>query len=227
MSKKGINRREFVDRTLKIIAAAVGLSTTELSRILSADVKELTQTQKLQRLQKYNIYKKSANEVIKGLKVIIENDKRIFENEYGRITPKITLPRDPKGIIPGGAINHCGVYWVEKGMEFFKDMQSCQAVFSAGGDCGELGWCDPNNCDGQSCGTLVWCEPNNCPGNSCPELETCAPNNQILDESFFEQYQADPYIQHLMVKFKVNTSKDLAAQVNNMLKQRARTMLRR
>ena len=228
MPKEKINRRNFLDKTVKIIATATGLSVAKLDQLLGADENQLGR----QKASQYNIYQKSANTTIKGLKTIIENDRRVFENEFGRITPMVIKPREPyipQDIFPNAPWRGCSVLWFDAMDVLGRGGIGCMAVFTPGGACGLLGECQPNNCNGQACPQLCQCKPNNCPGNSCPNQGNCKPgcacvggNTNILNGPFFEQYRTDPYIQALMQRFGVTDSGALANEVNKMLSQRRR-----
>jgi len=61
---------------------------------------------------------------------------------------------------------------------------------------------------------------NECPEQECPVFMICGTNRQLFGSSFFEQFKADPYVQSLYKRFQVNSSSDLASQVERLLKQK-------
>lgn len=250
MPKDRVNRREFMGRTMRIVAAAAGLSMAELSEILATDFKQLKPKQRPRQSQKYSVYQKSANREIKALKVLIENNKAVFENEYGRTTP----PRQQ--FIPdiGRTGNVCGSHFMGGGVG--GPLDGCGHLFmGVGGQCPVLGIgggentcdgqcvgvgagpsgcngvhltdCGTNKCPRQDCGNLIGCGTNDCSGQKCPKQKSCDKNKQImLSPTLFEHYKSDPYVRHLMERFNVTNSSALANQVQNMLRQRRGMMQR-
>jgi len=237
MEKKDINRRKFMDLTLKTIAASAGLSVAKLNQLLAAESQTLPKTRTVQKVQKYDVYKKSTDAVIKGLKVLIENDRRIFENEYGRLTPMETRPIEPwipEDLRPGDSMLVCPIFWVNNVSDMLEGLLGCGVVFSQGVACPQLVECGGgNNCSGQDCPNLCVCRPNNCPGNDCGNLGSCLPgcgceggNTQILGATFFDRYKNDPYVQSLHDKFNTTDPRVLSLQVNKMLIERRQTIRR-
>lgn len=213
---------------MKLIASAAGVSVFDIENLMGSDGMNGELMQTTQR-QKYNVFQKSAKAEIKALKVLVENNKKMFENEYGRITPvaDMTIKQFPKLNIPdlmGGAFKGCAAHFKD-----FGDLGvvACIANFDANGSCTGLRGCDDgNSCSGQACGNLYTCAPNSCPNQSCPILSSCKPNSQILSGSFYEQYKSDPYIQNLMEQYNVTTSDALAKKLDNMFSQRRASMNR-
>lgn len=209
MTKDELSRRHFMSHTLKMIAAAAGMRVVDLHRLLAQGGEAA-----LGRNPEYSIYQRSANAQIKALKVLIENNPRIFENEYGRITPLEKGYFDGKD--PGSLITLCRIDFFDPG----DIVQTCGAVYGKG-SCPNLRECGNNTCDRQSCPNLKTCGTDECPGQKCPTLGGCGTKvSQVLDKSLFVEFNSDPYVQYLFKKFNVTTAEALAGQVNNLLSQR-------
>jgi hypothetical protein len=194
---------------MKMIATAVGMQAADLRRLLAkgGDAAPLGN-------QEYSIYQRSANAQIKALKVLIENNQKVFESEYGRITP---LEKDYfSSKDPTFLMTLCRIECLDPG----DIVQSCRAVYGKG-SCPELRECGDNTCDRQSCPNLKSCGTDECPGQKCPTLTGCGTKvSQVLDKSLFVEFKSDPYIQYLFKRFDVTTAEALANQVNDLLNQR-------
>lgn len=209
MKKDGLSRRHFVSQALKTIAAVAGMQVADLHRLLAQGADAAPGGN-----PEYSVYQRSANARVKALKVLVENNRRIFENEYGRITPLEKGYFDSKN--PGSLITLCRIEFVDPG----EIVQTCGAVYGKG-SCPELRECGNNTCDRQNCPNLKACGTNECPDQKCPTLGGCGTKvSQVLDKSVFVEFQADPYVQYLFQKFNVTTAEALADQVNHLLSQR-------
>ena len=209
MLKDKLGRRDFMSHVMKILAVATGLSVSEVSRLLTSEGTEIDPDLDIELQQRFNIYQKSSDDEIKALKVLIENNRRIFENEYGRITPITTAE------IQGSIKKVCGVNWIKPG----EMIDVCRAVFSKGGTCGKLKTCGGNTCSDLKCPELETCDKLTCPGLNCPKLGSCS-QLSMINSSFFEKHKSDRYVQHLFERFEVTTSSELATQVKILLDMR-------
>lgn len=211
MPKEKLDRRGFVSATLKIVAALAGMELADFRQLLAENTDGLTSAES----QEYSILQRSADRQVKALKVLIENDPRVFENEYGRITPLEKGYFDPRN--PGSLLTMCRIEWFKPG----GIVDSCKIVYQAGGSCGGLKNCATNACGRQTCGKLESCtDVNSCSGQVCPGFGSCGTNTQSIRSSFLENFKSDPYIQYLFKRFGVTTAQALETQVNNLLKQR-------
>lgn len=88
-SKKKLTRREAMNRVFNLVVLAAGLSTSEATDLL-ARVQKLVRT-------------KAKSKEVKMLKVLIHGSRAVFENEFGRVTPRLTvkdLVKDLKDVPP-------------------------------------------------------------------------------------------------------------------------------
>lgn len=234
MTKIKISRREAMDRLLKIVAIATGMTVTEVKSLLSGQVK-LQQPQK----QKTIIYQKSANKSIKTLKALLENDRAIFENEFGRSTPVRQASSEklfstsqhllPKDRLQQGnfmdhfndMVNDCGRnFGVPGNLPGFDNFICTGTNTCSGQDVGGGSGCaGTNECNGQSCESFV-CSGNDCDDQSCSDFEICENNkSSIISIAELEQFKTDPYIQVLFERYNVKTTTELMAQINRSLNQ--------
>lgn len=236
MSKEKINRREAMDRVMRLVALAAGLSASELSLLLAED-NEGRPPQKLDR--KSIIAQKAANEEIKILKVFVENTLEVFENEFGRVLPVYekpieefltNIPQDMRGQMVNVCGGHfdTGIFKAGKtGLMFCTGSNTCtgQGIGDSipGGEPCE----GTNNCSGQSCPNLTTCPDNTCDDQDCPKLSICGKNKQtIVTAALLERFKADPYVQLLSQEFNVTTAKALAEQISRRLQDLRRGVVR-
>ena len=209
---KKIDRRDFMSQVMRITAIAAGLSVNEV-RSLLASGDDVVANFDASVQQRYSIYQKSSDNEIKNLKVLIEDNKKVFESEYGRITP-IQKVEDPKK--PREYLLICRVEWGGSG----SIIDTCQSHYGKGGTCGKLKKCGNNSCSGQKC-PLHWdCGTHSCSGHECPKFLGCGSVTSSFKETFFDKYKSDPYVQHLFERFEVTSSYELANQVNDLIKMR-------
>jgi len=78
----------------------------------------LSSPQKELKTQKSIIFRRSANKSVKLLKVLVENSRSVFENEFGRMTPVRELPKNQ--ILP--EIKHIFPRMPKLSEQFLKDM---------------------------------------------------------------------------------------------------------
>jgi hypothetical protein len=244
MSKGQITRREAMSHVTKIVAMAAGLSASELSELLSAQIPPPpsgTTTSPV-------LLQQSASDAIKRLKSILENTRTVFESQYGRVTPVQKLSVDqllPKvgSILPKDTIQR------QKYLDQMAGMGSCMVQFLSGaGGSGALGdsvcleknsctgeesggCAHGNECNGQSCPIIFNCAGNNCEGQnacSCPgQDKVClGNNNSIISIDELTASRTDPYIGLLFTRYRVSTVKDLYVQINRVLSQRRLQMVR-
>jgi hypothetical protein len=213
MPEEKFNRRNFMSSTLKFIAAAAGLKLADVQRLLAEDSVGLSSGGG----QEYSVFQRSVNNQVKALKVLIENDPRVFENEYGRITPLEKGYFDARN--PGTLVTLCRIEWFKPG----GTVESCKIVSQAGGSCGSLKNCATNACNRQKCGALESCSDiNSCSGQECPRFGSCGTNSQSIKSSFLESCKSDPYIQSLYKRFSITTAEALETKINTLLGQRYR-----
>jgi hypothetical protein len=242
MPKGQITRREAMSQVTKIVAMAAGLSASELTKLLSAQIPPPpggTTTSPV-------ILQKSASDAIKRLKSILENSQAVFESQYGRVTPvqKVsvnTLLPKLGSILPRDTIQR------QKYLDQLAGMGSCMTQFSSGvaggGALGETVCMDINICAGQESGGCAGtnacigqsCSMFNCGRDGCIGQEACnCPGEQkicgqvvgaVVSIEDLERYRADPYINLLFTRYKVSTAQELSAQINHVLDQR-RQMIR-
>jgi len=167
------------------------------------------------------------------LKVLIHNNRSVFESEFGRITPEYTVKdvkeipatyRDflkqagVKDIIPG--MNVCPIDWMGPGT-----MPVCGThIFGAvsgklsRADCNEDSGCSGSlGCPSFDC-DVAWCSGH----LTCGTGYTCGDvrGGGALTGAFFDQYRDDPYVQALFKEFNVTTSNELAQEIRTMFMQR-------
>jgi hypothetical protein len=207
MDKEKFGRREFMTHLMQVLAVATGLSAVEVERLLGAVSGEGAANLDAALQKSFDIYQKSAKAEIKALKVLIEDNRRVFENEFGRITPIKTQE------IRDSIMKVCGVHWAKPG----EMVDVCRAVYAKGSECGKLKTCGDNSCSGLKCPVLESCETETCPGLNCPNLGSCG-TLSMINGSFFEKFKSDPYVQHLFERFNVTTSDALAVQVRDILR---------
>ncbi len=212
MQKKRFGRRNFMLEVIKIMAIAAGLSVEEVNQLLASGEEIATRLDPAT-IQQYSIYQKSSLGKIKALKVLIEDNRKIFESEYGRITPIIEV-EDPKR--PGEYLRVCRVQFGRAG----DIIDTCGSFYGKGGECGKQKKCGNNSCGGQRCPILNDCGTLSCSGIKCDQLIGCDDVILSITSSLFEEFKSDPYIQHLFKRFEVTTSTALADQVNDLLKTR-------
>ena len=224
MKDKKMTRREAMGRLTKIIAMAAGLSSMQVGRLFG-QVKKPT----LQKLTSI----KTSNKAVKFLKVLIHNDRSLFESEYGRITPVYTVKNvkdipqtyqdflqqaGVKDIIPG--MNVCPIDWMGPG-----NMSVCGThIFGeisgqiSSATCGEDSGCSGGlGCTEHDCQT-AWCTGH----LTCGDGYTCGDIRigGSFTGAFFDQHRTDPYVQALFKEFNVTSSKELAQEIRTMFSQR-------
>lgn len=211
MPKVNFNRRDFMTHIIKVMAVVTGLSVSEVERLLASGSRGIAGNLDPGLQQRYNIHQKSSDDEIKALKVLIEDNRRIFESQYGRITP-IEKKENPKK--PGDFLRFCRVEFGGSGSV----VDSCDSFYGKGPTCPVFTGCTKNNCNGQNCPRFASCGDNICPGQTCPKHAGCSGiNKMILGKSFFEKFESDPYVQHLFERFEATTANQLATQVNDII----------
>jgi len=239
-SNEGMTRREATHKILTVIALATGLSISEVRSLLAADKAILNKTVTVKPSIKVTrplsrtlvIPKKSTNDKVKALKVLLENSVEVFENEYGRSTPVQTGRVDEllvgKTLPPGMAgdiVNVCGTHFDPSGfgsgavgLVGCSGANTCtgQDLTGSGGD-GEPCW-GTNDCNGQSCPKMGICTDNTCEDQDCPKLGICEKNNQSLTTAdFLSDVTNDAYIGLLLQEFNVTTVEALQNLLNDTL----------
>ena len=211
-----VNRREAIGKLTKIMALAVGMGTQGLRKLLAQVPAKKRTGQKRNAI----VMQKSINEDIKQLKVMIENNKRVFANEYGRITPVrqigpgIRLPNKLEGLTGSFCLSFFGDSGVGvEGMDWCIGTNMCNGQDlcpSDEGTPGDVPACDGTNvCNGQTC-HLEHCRKNACRNQTCNGLASCDSNKQAIKACVTDLIEAnrnDPYIQLLFQQFnQVNTA---------------------
>jgi len=177
-----LDRREFIGRVAAIVAASAGMSAFDLEQLLAA---ELGPAQRAQVTQ--------AAGDLKALKVMLSGDVRVFQGEYGRITPVrsvrledvLNASQVKQHPHPDQMGNFCGVNYWQPGDGA---IDVCISQYSAGGTCRQLvpgtggNTCTEQNiggpggqCNDYTFGTT--CPDNTCDGQNCPSLMGCDKNN--------------------------------------------------
>jgi len=242
LAQEKINRRGAMGRVLKIMAVATGLSISEVRSLLFSQVRTRQASK-----QRAVILRKSANKSVKLLKVLLENSKDVFENEFGRSTPfrktaKAKVFVDIQSFLPrnqdmrnnfmdhfADIVNVCGAnFGVPGGIPGVEGFICAGVNTCTGQDVdGGSGCAGTNECNGQSCDSYV-CSGNDCDEQSCGEFDYCENNkSSIIDILEIDRFKADPYIQVLFERFNVSTTAELLAQVNSMLSRRRVELKRR
>ena len=206
MTKEKYSRRDFISQAVKVIAVAAGLSAAEVRRLLGADGGRPSVPG-----EEYSVFQKSAEAKIKALKVLIEDNRQVFENEYGRITPPEKGYFDAKD--PKSLITMCRVAWLQPD----ESVHDCRVVHAPGASCGYLMYCTGNSCGNQQCPRLDGCGQNGCGKQQCPMVNKISGKAEWTDSSFYVQFRSDPYIQHLFRRFRLTSAEELAAQVTQLL----------
>ena len=244
MKEKKITRREAVGRLAKIVAMAAGLSTTQVRRLFGVEpqtTKQLKPIQKATPVQKpiqkapnlQNVKNvRTSNINVKILKVLLHNNRSVFESEFGRTTPayEVTDVQDippsygrfitqlPPDFIQDGSFI-CPVHAAGAGVG--SDVAQCAAGLvcgenfygeGMGSTSGECNYCSVDGCSGH----LVCFPPYECGKVSCGTKLT---SEISLTPSFFNQYKNDPYVQALFEEFNAPTSQVLAQELQTMLQQ--------
>ena len=223
---EGFSRREASKRILKLLAVATGLSVPEVRALLAAGAgaqaaqtptpwfRAAGQPPKLDR--RTIVAQKSAANDVKVLKVLLENNRQVFENQFGRSTAIIQ-----RQINPGKIANVCGVNFGMAGVMdeigggalglICTDINTCTGQDLQGGGCDGM-----NTCSGQSC-SQGQCDDNKCKDQNCG-LGACGRNVQrIVSAEMLTQFRTDPYIQLLFQEFNVTSPDQLAQSVNARL----------
>ncbi len=208
----GVSRRSAMDRILRFVALAGGLSLPQARKLLGAELKTVS--------RKTAPGSPTAS-ALKLLKVKLSgHDKNVFVNEFGRLNPLVEIQ-------PGmGGNPHqlgCTINFGGGIGDFAEDALKCPCMTSCTGNgCegqrvgGPSSECTDNTCDGQFCVELDSCTNNDCEDQNCTSLKDCTGNKQKLVE-LLNQYSTDPYVQNLMNHFSVSTVNDLAVKVNAMI----------
>ncbi len=176
-----LDRREFIGRVAAIVAASAGISAVDHERLLAAELGAAQQAKATQ-----------AAGDLKALKVMLSGDPRVFQAEYGRITPvkavRLENVLDANQVQqhphPDQMGNFCGVNMWQPGDG---SIDVCVTQYSAGGTCRQLvPGTGGNTCTEQSIGGPggycndytfgTTCPDNTCDGQSCPSLIGCDTN---------------------------------------------------
>ncbi len=237
MGEKSLNRRNAMNRMLKLVGVAAGLSSAELRVLLGSQVQRVQTVQRVQD-EKTIIMQKSTSKFVKNLKVMIENSRDVFENEFGRVRPARQMSVDQ--ITP--ELNRI-LRFDQSQVDQFLDVMADSAFFcgknfgvsdeflsgliegficAGENSCSEQdvgggsGCAGTNECNEQSCDFFV-CAGNDCEGQTCGDFGYCEGNKQsIVSVAELDRFRTDPYIQLLFDKFNVTTSAQLAAQLKQM-----------
>jgi hypothetical protein len=235
MEEKKLTRREAMERLTKIIALATGLSTSKVS-LLMADVKPKASGQ-VKPVKQPNLQKlagiRTTNQDVKVLKVLIHNQRSVFESEFGRVTPKYRItnvkqiPAKYQDLIRGRNIRPgmmvCPIEW--------SNIAACDAGLICGTNAVDVSGLIMGGCD--ICDQCSGTQKLVCPGNgpSCPaprfgcekpkNLGSFSPDFAV---HIFDQFRTDTYIQALFREFNATTSQALAQEVQKIINQRRQTI---
>ena len=212
VQKTAMSRRTAMDKILRCVALATGMTLPQVRRIFGAELKTVS---------KKTIAASSTASSLKLLKVKLSGyDKNVFINEFGRLNKLVEI-QPGMGDQPhqlGCTINFGGGIG-----DFANDALKCPCMTSCTGNgCdgqrvgGPSSECTDNTCDGQFCVELDSCTNNDCEDQNCTSLKDCTGNKQSLVD-ILNQYSTDPYVQNLMNHFNVSTVQDLSTQINTMI----------
>jgi len=226
---KSINRRKAINYIYKAIAGSTGVFIFGINARSQKPLKKKSTQKPLKQKPKLNrnrvIMKKTLNEDIKAIKVLLENNRRVFANEYGRITPVVTKPVTetfPEGNIPGdlnlgGDLSSCMVNFstdFTQGIDWCTGTNVCNGQGFSGDSEDENGCFGTNVCNNQTCDNLSSCDKNACRNQDCGEFNDCPKNIQtIVSADLLDRYKTDPYVELLFQEFNVITSKDLVSML--------------
>jgi len=232
-----ITRRGAMGKILKVVALSAGISVSQLITILSAKAGTITSRS----VSKVN---ESALTKLKMLKVKLSGyNKNVFHSEFGRATPlkpanQIRMPGFDRGMMGMGCSVHsfAGVSGANQASACpsfticTSNMDSnCPSLLGCrrnqcddqdyGGD-GD-GSCTANDCSNQDCSSLTSCNGNDCTDQNCPNLTVCDRAASIADlTNLLNRFKTDQYVQDLMGYFRVTNTRQLAQQVNTMIRQK-------
>ena len=237
MSEGKITRRGAMGKILKMVALSAGISVSQLTAILSAKAG----TVKSRSLSKVKI---SARTKLKMLKVKLSGyNKGVFRSEFGRNTPlkpvsQMRIPDLDRGMKGMG----CGVHSFA-GPSGANQASSCPSfticTSNMDSNCPSLmgcrrnqcddqdyggdgdGSCTANDCSNQDCSNLYSCNGNDCTDQDCPNLTVCDRGASLADlANLLNRFKTDQYVQDLMGYFHVTNTRQLARQVNSMIRQK-------
>jgi|WetSurMetagenome_2_1015567.scaffolds.fasta_scaffold205750_1 hypothetical protein len=233
MKMDDFTRRDVLNRLLKIVGLATGLSVVEIQSLLAQRTSS-GKTPAAPLDKKAAGALKKVNKDLKTLKVLLENNIQVFENEFGRATPTVSRPlgkvMSQKKLPPGlqdQIVQVCGRNFSMAGAANKKaGLGLCIGVNTCAGQdlTGPDGPCTgTNTCSGQSCPHNYICDDNTCQSQKCPKFVDCGKNNEsIVNAALLQEFKDDPYVQQLFREFKVNTAPELARQIQ----LRLQTMVR-
>ena len=209
-----LSRRDAMDRIVKIIGVATGLSVSQVKGLLYGQT-VLTKSAPAQLDKKTILLKKTSNAQLKALKVLLENSRQVFENEYGRVTPIISRAVDNRRT--NVCVTHFGIPDVNRtvGLGICRDTNTCTGQDLVGPE-------DPcektNDCNGQSCPSMYDCSSNKCENQECPRLVSCGDNQEsIFSTGLLDSLRSDIYVQMLFREFNVNTTAALAQSIRTKI----------
>ncbi|MBT3383692.1 MAG: hypothetical protein HN778_03530 [Prolixibacteraceae bacterium] len=227
---KPMNRRKAISYISKAIAGSAGVVLLGLK--VNAQKKVPQKRKKVQRPKNISgvkrnrvLMRKTFDEELRDIKILVENSRPVFVNEYGRLTPIVTRPTTdffPDGNIPDGLGNDLSSCFSNFNMGFEQGLWTCTNVNVCNGQ-GMDGWPGPgeedsgcetkNTCNGQTCDKLYTCRNNKCRDQSCPQLTDCDKNKQKIVPScaadLLDKFKTDPYVELLFQEFNVMTSAEL------------------
>ena len=239
---EGLSRREASKRILKLLAVATGLSVPEVRALLAAGAgAQAAQTptpwvggkqpaakstpwfsgQTTGSNRNTIVAQKSASNAVKVLKVLLENNRQVFENQFGRSTAIIQRPMGP-----GRMANVCGVnFGVADAIAgigggalglICMDVNTCSAQDLGGGEGGE---CCPgtNSCNLQTCSGQTSCGSDSCEEQTCNGEGCTSHSTKIVSAEMLTQFKTDPYIQLLFQEFRVTSADQLAQSIHERL----------
>lgn len=243
MAHYELTRREALKRLAVLVAAAAGVSITDVQELLAAEVMPLGK-----RPQTMPKLKPETKEALTALIVLLSGKQQVFESHYGRVTPIVKRTINGKQIsqcrtlyLSGAGPRQqrpdgCMTYVMANGTGSVHNGLDCTSRHSCNGE--EMGpgsWCrGTNTCNGQDC-VLSQCPSNNCPnqgctlgqcsGNGCEDqdcsLSKCDRDDKInISAETMGAFRNDPFVQDLMRQFRTQDMNVIASEFRNMIETR-------
>jgi len=243
MAHDEMTRREALKRLTVLVAAAAGVSITDVRELLAAEMKPLAK-----RTQPLSVLTPETKEALTALIVLLSGKQQVFESHYGRVTPIMKRTINGKQTtqcrtlyLSGSGprqqrVDGCMTYVMANGTDTIQNALDCTSRHSCNGE--EMGpgsRCrGVNTCNGQDC-VLSQCPSNNCPnqgctlgrcsGNGCEDqdclLSKCDRDDKInISAETMGAFRNDPFVQDLMRQFRTQDMNVIAGEFRNMIETR-------
>jgi hypothetical protein len=237
MRDNAFDRREALQIILKSVALAAGISVADLTMLLDAQAGRV-------RRATGRLSKSVSATKLKMLQVKLSGfNRNVFQSNFGRTTPLIPAKQmHVPGNMHGGMMAGmgCPVHMMGGMGHGASPCPQFSVCGSNGGSCPSLDLCqenvcsgqdygggsggsgsctDVNDCNSQDCGSLATCGDNECTDQDCPNLQGCGINKTNL-VGLLNQFQTNSYIKGLMQHFHTANTTQLAARIQNAIRQR-------